>query len=118
MTPMRDSSVKWRDTVLLVDPACWASLRIDGKHRPARSANDTRHCIVQRRCGRNGRYRSMTAGTNGSKGASTGAAAPARKRLNLGAPYRCTPKGLAKIGEVGEARNCHIPNFPRFTGMA
>src|SRR3954451_22074363 len=107
MTPMRDSSVKWRDTVLLVDPACWASLRIDGKHRPARSANDTRHCIVQRRCGRNGRYRSITAGKNGSKGASGVAAKPARKRLSLGAPCRYTPKGLAKFSEVGEARSRH-----------
>src|SRR3954452_19899691 len=116
MTPMRDSSVKWRDTVLLVDPACWASLRIDGKHRPARSANDTRHCIVQRRCGRNGRYRSMTAGTNGSKGASTGAAAPARKRLTSGALYRCTPKGLAKIRGFGEALDRQISCF-RETGL-
>src|SRR3954454_6501924 len=39
-----------------------------------------------------------------SKGVSGVAAQPARKRLILGAPRRCTPKGLAKIGEVGETQ--------------
>src|SRR3954470_764693 len=37
-----------------------------------------------------------------SKGASGVAAQPARKRLTLGALSRCTPKGLAKIGDLGE----------------
>src|SRR3954452_5528552 len=58
-----------------------------------------------------------------SKGASGVAAQPARKRLTLGALCRCTPKGLAKIGEVGKDRSCQRrfsrlrpacrPAFPR-----
>src|SRR3954452_20285642 len=40
-----------------------------------------------------------------SKGASEVAAQPAWKRLTLGALRRCTPKGLAKIGTVREARS-------------
>src|SRR3954469_7476838 len=47
-----------------------------------------------------------------SKGASGVAAQPARKRLTLGALCRCTPKGLAKIGEVGETLDCHTERFP------
>src|SRR4051812_30188479 len=38
-----------------------------------------------------------------SKRASGVAAQPARKRLALGAPRRCTPKGLAKIGGFGKS---------------
>src|SRR3954447_3964752 len=53
--------------------------------------------------------RVMTAG----KGASGVAAQPTRKRLILGALHRCTPKGLAKIGEVRKSRGCHTPEiFP------
>src|SRR3954453_23347208 len=37
-----------------------------------------------------------------SKGASGVAAQPARKRLNLGALYRCTPKGLRKLAVSGK----------------
>src|SRR4051795_8614850 len=47
-----------------------------------------------------------------SKGASGVAAQPARKRLALGAPCRCTPKGLAKIGEVGKDQSCQRMIFP------
>src|SRR5688500_15293987 len=47
-----------------------------------------------------------------SKAVPPGCSAPARKRLILGALCRCTPKGLAKIGEVGEALDCHTENFP------
>src|SRR3954451_22887076 len=47
-----------------------------------------------------------------SKGASGVAAQPARKRLALGALYRCTPKGLAKIGEMREARCRQTHEFP------
>jgi len=36
----------------------------------------------------------------------------------LGALYRCTPKGLAKIGEVGKYLDCHTENFPAPAGMA
>src|SRR5690348_8060188 len=43
-------------------------------------------------------------GSNESKIASGVAAQPARKRLILGALCRCTPKGLAKISELREAR--------------
>src|SRR4051794_17258470 len=39
-----------------------------------------------------------------SKRASGVAAQPARKRLALGALRLCTPKGLAKIGEVGKSQ--------------
>src|SRR3954470_6547944 len=46
-----------------------------------------------------------------SKGASGVAAQPARKRLILGALCRCTPKGLAKIGEVGEALIARTENL-------
>src|SRR3954454_25042156 len=42
-----------------------------------------------------------------SKGASGVAAQPPRKRLILGALCRCTPKGLAKFGEVGKSRYSH-----------
>ena len=47
------------------------------------------------------------------------AAQPARKRLILGVLCRCTPKGLAKIGEVGEAR-CRqtYKSSPDFTEYA
>src|SRR4051794_34863031 len=49
-----------------------------------------------------------------------GAAAPARKRLNSGTPHLCTPKGLAKLGEVGEARCCQTyeasPDFTEYAG--
>src|SRR3954469_13360930 len=47
-----------------------------------------------------------------SKGASGVAAQPARKRLILGALCRYTPKGLAKFGEVGKSRYCHIRDLP------
>src|SRR3954454_11632670 len=46
------------------------------------------------------------------KRASGVAAQPTRKRLILGALYRCTPKGLAKIGEVGKALDRQIRYFP------
>src|SRR5215213_6009503 len=48
---------------------------------------------------------------NASKRASGVAAQPARKRLTLGALCRCTPKGLAKISAVREARSCQGTNF-------
>src|SRR3954451_22524306 len=51
-----------------------------------------------------------------SKGASGVAAQPARKRLTLGAPCRCTPKGLAKIRGFGEARYRQI-GASRATGL-
>src|SRR3954470_279117 len=47
------------------------------------------------------------------KRASGVAAQPARKRLTLGALRRCTPKGLAKIGEVGEALDRQINELLR-----
>src|SRR5215210_3133840 len=47
-----------------------------------------------------------------SKGASGVAAQPARKRLTLAALCRCTPKGLAKIDEVGEAHCRQTNEFP------
>src|SRR3954469_1673685 len=53
--------------------------------------------------------RVVTAG----KRASGVAAQPARKRLTLGALRRCTPKGLAKIGEVGKSQSCHRLRFSR-----
>src|SRR5690242_21890977 len=93
-------------------PACRANRRTLGKQRPAWSAKLTRHCIAQRRRGFSGRYRSKVTGTNESKRASGVAAQPTRKQLILGALYRCTPKGLAKIGELGEALDRQIIEFP------
>src|SRR5215211_491639 len=113
MTPSSVSWARWRDTVLLGCPVAAASVRTEGKHRPVRSANATRFCSVQCRCRRTVRYRSMVTGTNDSKRASGVAAQPARKRHASGALFRCTPKGLAKIGEVGEAHDCQIDEFPR-----
>src|SRR4051794_14559736 len=49
---------------------------------------------------------------NAGKAASGVAAQPARKRLILGALFRCTPKGLAKLGEVGEAHCRQANDFP------
>src|SRR3954452_20972826 len=51
------------------------------------------------------------------KRASGVAAQPARKRLTLGALRRCTPKGLAKIGEVGKALDRQSDTFPASAGM-
>src|SRR3954471_17608385 len=59
------------------------------------------------KCGRAGRTAEIE-----SKGASGVAAQPARKRLILGTLFRCTPKGLAKIGEIGEALDRLIIEFP------
>src|SRR5689334_22924629 len=112
MTPSLANWARWRDTVLRGCPVAAASVRTDGKHRPVRSANATRFCSVQCRCRRMVRYRSRVTGTNGSKGASRVAAQPARKQLILGALYRCTPKGLAKIGEVGKSQPCDRRDFP------
>src|SRR3954469_22749155 len=47
-----------------------------------------------------------------SKGASGVAAQPAWKRLILGTPRRCTPKGLAKIRGLGEARSRKTDELP------
>src|SRR4051812_19581896 len=102
MTPASASCARWRDTVLLGCPVAAARVRTEGKQRPVRSAKLTRFCNVQCRCRRTVRYRSSVTGMNDSKEASGAAAQPARKRLTLGAPRRCTPKGLAKFGEVGE----------------
>ena len=87
-------------------------LTTDGKQRPARSAKLTRHCIVQRRCGLSGRYRSKAVGTKASMGP-PGCSAPARKRLILGALCQCTPKGLAKHWRFGEARRRQTTILPR-----
>src|SRR4051794_17218973 len=51
------------------------------------------------------------------KGASGVAAQPARKRLTLGALRQCTPKGLAKIREVGEALIARYRDPPASAGM-
>src|SRR5690242_13451935 len=61
---------------------------------------------------------SMGIVVNAGKRASGVAAQPARKRLVLGTLCRCTPKGLAKIGELGEARSCDLPSFPVLAGYA
>src|SRR3954470_22763812 len=50
--------------------------------------------VVEGKPGRAGRAAEI-----GSKRASGVAAQPTRKRLILGTPCRCTPKGLAKIGD-------------------
>src|SRR5215213_10151896 len=42
-----------------------------------------------------------------------GCSAPARKRLILGALYRCTPKGLAKLSGFGEALDRQIESYSR-----
>src|SRR3954470_4970903 len=51
------------------------------------------------------------------KRASGVAAQPARKRLALGALRLCTPKGLAKIGEVGKSLDRQIRDLPASAGM-
>src|SRR3954468_20390150 len=113
MTPSSASCARWRDTVLLGCPVHAAIILTEGKQRPVRSAKATRFCNVQCRCRRTVRYRSRVTGTNESKRASGVAAQPARKRLALGARLPCTPKGLAKIGEVGQSLNCQINEIPR-----
>src|SRR3954463_4849720 len=112
MTPSSASWARWRDTVLRGVPVAAARMRTDGKHLPVRSANATRFCNVQCRWRRTVRYRSRVTGTKGSKVSLLGCSAPARKRLTLGALCRCTPKGLAKFGEVEEALACADECFP------
>src|SRR3954462_15922130 len=103
MTPSAASCARCRDTVLLGVPVRAASVRTEGKQRPVRSAKLTRFCNVQCRCRRTVRYKSKVTGTKASMWP-PGATAPARKRLILGALCLCTPKGLAKIRDFGEAR--------------
>src|SRR5690242_1620681 len=99
-------------------PACRANRRTLGKQRPAWSAKLTRHCRAQRRRGFSGRYRSKVTGTKESKRASGVAAQPARKRLAWSALRLRQEMGLAKIGELGEARSCPTSSFPALAGYA
>src|SRR5215208_3479524 len=103
MTPSAASWVRWRDTVLRGVPVAEARVLTEGKHRPARSAKAIRFCKVQCRCRRTLRYRSRVTGTNDSKRASGVAAQPAQKRHASDTPRPWQAKGLAKLGEVGEA---------------
>src|SRR3954470_21417972 len=112
MTPASASCARWRDTVLLGCPVAAASVRMEGKQRPVRSANATRFCKVQCRCRRTVRYRSRVTGMNESKKASGVAAQPARKRHALAAPRPWQAKGLAKFGKVEEALDRQIETSP------
>src|SRR3954453_9378616 len=118
MTPASASCARGRDTARPGRPVAAGSVRTEGKHRPVRSAKLTRFCNVQCRCRRTVRYKSKVTGTKASMWP-PGATAPARKRLVLGALCLCTPKGLAKIHDFGEARRRQTDETsPDFTEYA
>ena len=86
------NSARSRPAALFEMPACMANVRIDGKHRPAWSAKETRHCIAHAGAASAGGKRQRRRGQRKALGL-RGAAAPARKRLP-GRNYLWQERGL------------------------